>query len=216
MLAEYICMKDALITGGSSGLGYELSKLLINDFNITNLSRTPSDLSVRNIKIDLSNSKKLKNVISKLSSENFSLLVLNAGSIHWRKIGEIPYEEIDTDFKINITNMIKITNGLVTQIIKNNGTIIVIGSTAAYNTHDGGSVYTSSKYAVKGFIEALQHDLKNTKVRILGLHPSGFESNLHVKGGMSRKNKNRPKSNEISNRVYKIYSSNTRFTNKII
>ena len=102
-------MKNALITGGSSGLGHELSKLLLDEFSITNLSRTPSDLNVRNIKIDLSNSKKLKSVISKLSSENFSLLILNAGSIHWRKIGDIPYDEIDSDFKINITNMIKIS-----------------------------------------------------------------------------------------------------------
>jgi len=164
-------MLQALITGGSSGLGYELSKLLLKDFDITNLSRTVSDLKVKNIKIDLEDSKKLKKTISKLSSEDFSLLILNAGSLHWRRIGEIPYEEIDTDFKINITSMIKITNRIINQIIKNRGTIIIIGSTAAYNTHDGGSVYTSSKYAVKGFVKALQHDLKNSDIRILGLHP---------------------------------------------
>ena len=209
-------MVQALITGGSSGLGYELSKLLLKDFNITNLSRTVSDLKVKNIKIDLGDSKKLKKTISKLSSEDFSLLILNAGSLHWRKIGEIPYDEIDTDFKINITSMIKITNGIINQIIKNRGTIIIIGSTAAYNTHDGGSVYTSSKYAVKGFVKALQHDLKNSDVRILGLHPGGFKSELHKRGGLKRSDKIRPSSKDIANKIYKIYKSKIKFTNKII
>jgi len=209
-------MLQALITGGSSGLGYELSKLLLKDFDITNLSRTVSDLKVKNIKIDLEDSKKLKKTISKLSSEDFSLLILNAGSLHWRRIGEIPYEEIDTDFKINITSMIKITNGIINQIIKNRGTIIIIGSTAAYNTHDGGSVYTSSKYAVKGFVKALQHDLKNSDIRILGLHPGGFKSELHKRGGLKRSDKIRPSSKDIANKVYKIYKSKIKFTNKII
>jgi len=209
-------MVQALITGGSSGLGYELSKLLLKDFDITNLSRTVSDLKVKNIKIDLEDSKKLKKTISKLSSKDFSLLILNAGSLHWRRIGEIPYEEIDTDFKINITSMIKITNGIINQIIKNRGTIIIIGSTAAYNTHDGGSVYTSSKYAVKGFVKALQHDLKNSDIRILGLHPGGFKSELHKRGGLKRSDKIRPSSKDIANKVYKIYKSKIKFTNKII
>ena len=209
-------MLQALITGGSSGLGYELSKLLLKDFDITNLSRTVSDLKVKNIKIDLEDSKKLKKTISKLSSKDFSLLILNAGSLHWRRIGEIPYEEIDTDFKINITSMIKITNGIINQIIKNRGTIIIIGSTAAYNTHDGGSVYTSSKYAVKGFVKALQHDLKNSDIRILGLHPGGFKSELHKRGGLKRSDKIRPSSKDIANKVYKIYKSKIKFTNKII
>jgi short-subunit dehydrogenase len=209
-------MVQALITGGSSGLGYELSKLLLEDFDITNLSRTVSDLKVKNIKIDLGDSKKLKKTISKLSSEDFSLLILNAGSLHWRRIGEIPYEEIDTEFKINITSMIKITNGIINQIIKNRGTIIIIGSTAAYNTHDGGSVYTSSKYAVKGFVKALQHDLKNSDIRILGLHPGGFKSELHKRGGLKRSDKIRPSSKDIANKVYKIYKSKIKFTNKII
>jgi len=209
-------MVQALITGGSSGLGYELSKLLLKDFDITNLSRTVSDLKVKNIKIDLEDSKKLKKTISKLSSKDFSLLILNAGSLHWRRIGEIPYEEIDTDFKINITSMIKITNGIINQIIKNRGTIIIIGSTAAYNTHDGGSVYTSSKYAVKGFVKALQHDLKNSDIRILGLHPGGFKSELHKRGGLKRSDKIRPSSKDIANKVYRIYKSKIKFTNKII
>ena len=209
-------MVQALITGGSSGLGYELSKLLLKDYDITNLSRTVSDLKVKNIKIDLEDSKKLKKTISKLSSKDFSLLILNAGSLHWRRIGEIPYEEIDTDFKINITSMIKITNGIINQIIKNRGTIIIIGSTAAYNTHDGGSVYTSSKYAVKGFVKALQHDLKNSDIRILGLHPGGFKSELHKRGGLKRSDKIRPSSKDIANKVYKIYKSKIKFTNKII
>ena len=209
-------MTQALITGGSSGLGYELSKLLLNEFDITNLSKTPSDLNVNNIEIDLANSEKLKNIVSTLSSENFSLLILNAGSLHWRKLGSIPYDEIDKDFQINITSMIKITNGIINQIIKNKGTIIIIGSTAAYTTHDGGSVYTSSNYAVKGFIKALQHDFKNSDIRILGLHPSGFESELHKRGGFKRSDKIRPSSKDIANKVYKIYKSKIKFTNKII
>jgi len=38
-------MKNALITGGSSGLGYELVKILNSEYNFTNISRTECDIA---------------------------------------------------------------------------------------------------------------------------------------------------------------------------
>ena len=56
---NYDYMKKALITGGSSGLGYELIKLLNSEYNFTNISRAKCDIVDQNVLLDLSNSNKL-------------------------------------------------------------------------------------------------------------------------------------------------------------
>ncbi|MFO8016094.1 MAG: SDR family oxidoreductase [Candidatus Woesearchaeota archaeon] len=179
-------MKKAVITGASSGLGYGIaSKLTGRGVKVVNLSRNECDLEVENVKTDLTKNSDITSAIAKLNGfhKDIDLLVLNAGVLHWRDAGKESAEEVDHDFAVNITGAIKLVNGLIELIKKNEGDIVIIGSTGSFTAEKGSSTYCSAKHAVLGFIRALQAEFKKEGVRIIGFHPGGFRSQLHIKAG---------------------------------
>jgi len=75
----------------------------------------------------------------------------------------------------------RLVNGIIDIIKKNKGDIVVVGSTSSFNAFPGCAVYTATKHSVLGYIKALQAELKKENVRVIGFHPGGFKSNLHIK-----------------------------------
>lgn len=179
-------MKKTIITGASSGLGHEIAQKLINKgIEVINLSRTSSKLNLTNIQTDLTKNEDIEDAIDVIKKEHndFDLLILCAGVLHWHDVGEFPVDEIDKDFAVNITGTIKLTNGLMPIIRQNKGDVVIIGSTSSFVSYGKDSVYVSAKHAVLGFIRGLQAEYKKEDVRIIGFHPGGFNSQLHVKAG---------------------------------
>jgi short-subunit dehydrogenase len=183
-------MKKAIITGASSGLGHEIAlKLIEKGVNVINLSRTESKLNVINIKTDLTKHEEILNAINQIKKEHsdIDLLILNSGVMHRHFVGETPLEEIDNDFSVNVTSSIKIIDSLISLIKENKGDIVIIGSTSAFQTHRETSVYNSAKHAILGYIKSLQTEMKKENVRVIGFHPGGFKSQLHIKAGSDLK-----------------------------
>lgn len=177
-------MKKAVITGASGGLGSEITKsLLERGIEVVNVSRSLSTLNVKNIKTDLTNNDEIRSTLKTIAEnhQDADLLILCTGVLHWNSIGEISEEQIDRDFCVNTTGAIKIVNGMIEQIKKNKGDIVVVGSTNAFKSHGRDCVYASGKFAIRGFIKALQVELKDEPIRIIGFHPGGFNSDFHKK-----------------------------------
>ncbi|MDX1640023.1 MAG: SDR family NAD(P)-dependent oxidoreductase, partial [Balneolaceae bacterium] len=63
---------------------------------------------------------------------------------------------------------------------RNSGHIINIGSTAAHDTYQGGSVYCATKHAVKAITEATKKDLHGTPVRVSMVSPGLVETEFSV------------------------------------
>jgi uncharacterized oxidoreductase len=176
--------KKALITGASSGLGYEIAALLIkNGACVINVSRTATDLACENIPTDLTSNESITRMLDQVrrNHPDCSLLIPCAGVLHWHAAGENPVDMIDNDIAVNLTGMIKIVDGILPIIKKNRGDIVIIGSTSSFNTPQGSSVYCAAKHGVSGYIKALQTECKTEDVRILGIHPGGFKSQFHIK-----------------------------------
>ena len=176
--------KKALITGASSGLGYEVAALLIKSgVSVINVSRTATDLTCENILTDLTSNGSITRMIDRVRGHHpdCSLLVSCAGVLHWHAAGENPVATIDNDLAVNLSGMIKIVDGLLPIIKKNRGDVVIIGSTSSFNTPPGSSIYCAAKHGVLGYIKALQAECKTEDVRILGIHPGGFRSQFHIK-----------------------------------
>ncbi len=186
-------MKKAIVTGASSGLGAKIAAQLIsNGVKVINLSLTKSDLAgIVNVKVDLSKHNSLMKVIEGLKKKHkdLDLLVCCAGLMHRNFIGKIPASTVDHDFAVNVTATIKLTNAFVPVLVRNKGDIVIVGSTCAFVTHPEISVYDATKSAVFGYIKALQLELKDKDVRVIGLHPGAFQSQLHIKAKSPLKQK---------------------------
>ena len=178
-------MKKAIITGASSGLGKSIGTILRNKkVKVVNLSRTKSNFE--DIKTDLTNNENIDNTISLIKKQHsdLDLLILNAGIMPRKKVGKIDFD-VDETFSINVNSNIKLVNGLISIIKKNKGDIVIVGSTASFKFFKGYAVYSSTKHAVLAFTKSLQAELKQEKVRVIGFHPGGFNSNL--RGGITDK-----------------------------
>jgi short-subunit dehydrogenase len=178
-------MKKAIITGASSGLGYEIAaQLLKKGLEIVNLSRTPCKLDVTNIKTDLRKNSDIKNAIKIVQEDHkdADILILCSGLLHKHLIGEAEAEEIDDDFAVNTTSQIKLVGRILPIIKANKGDIVIIGSTSSFVASGAdSSVYTAAKHAVLGYIKSLQAEYKKEDLRIIGFHPGGFKSQFHIK-----------------------------------
>jgi len=185
-------MKKAIITGASSGLGKEITRVLLGKkIEVINLSRSECDLSVENVKTNLvSNENIIKSIeYIKNKHNDFNILILCVGAMHWNEIGKIPINQVDEDFSVNITGAIKLVNGL-TEIIKRNcADIVVVGSTSSFSSNGLDSVYVSAKHAVRGFVKAMQTEFKKEDVRVIGFYPGGFNSQFHIKAGSNLNSK---------------------------
>mgnify|MGYP002356220178 FL=1 len=71
---------------------------------------------------------------------------------------------------------------------KNEGYRLNVSSTSGIRAKEGQSVYVASKYAVTGFTESLQEDLKSTNIKVAGFYPGGMNTKLFEKAGFPRDN----------------------------
>lgn len=187
-------MKKAIVTGASSGLGYQIAKQLTSKgVKVVNLSSSKCDLDVENVNVDLSKHNQLMKVISNLEKKHkdLDLLVCCAGLMHQNFIGKIPAETIDHDFAVNVTSNIKLTNAFLPILKKNKGDIVAIVSTCAYVTHSKSSVYNATKAAFSSYVKTLQLELKQNgdDIRVIGFYPGSFKSKLLVKAKSPLKQK---------------------------
>jgi len=61
--------------------------------------------------------------------------------------------------------------------------IINFSSRSGYSAQAGQSVYTASKYGVRGFTEVLYQDLKDTNIRVAGIYQGGTNTQMFSKAG---------------------------------
>jgi 3-oxoacyl-[acyl-carrier protein] reductase len=176
--------KKVLITGGSSGLGKAMAKLLIEEgakVAITGrdekkLKQVAEELGAHAIHADVSQEKDVKHSFDVMQNKMGGLDVL----INYAGIGSDrkPVDEIDIDemrkvFEVNVFGLAMMCK-MAAKIFKKqkHGNMVNIASTSALKGYEGGSVYSASKFAVRGLSQNWQADLRKYNVRVFNINPS--------------------------------------------
>ena len=173
-----------LLTGGSSGIGKETAKQLINEgaqVVITGrdekkLNKVAQEIGAIPLLFDISD---LKSIPAK-SREAFILLegridtlINNAGIGVFPRLGEITIEDLESVYTTNVFGLTMLTQEIIKPFItQGHGNIINIGSTAALKGFDRGSVYAASKFAVRGLTQSWQAELRKYNIRVTLVNPS--------------------------------------------
>lgn len=161
---------NILITGVSSGLGYELAKQFNNEGHcVYGLSRNKSDLDINWHSIDLSDIYSIEAVLkSLLDSIELDLVILNAG-----QLGEIkPTSDLDIQDFNNIMNVNFLSNKVIIDYVMNNNNVkCVIGMStgAALKPYYGWSLYCTTKSAFKQLISVYAEE--NPDIQFISLAP---------------------------------------------
>lgn len=186
--------KTALITGASSGIGYELVKLFVKDnFNLILVARNIDKLaSIKkeiknkypNLKIhliqkDLSLKESPKEIYDEVKSLGISIhsLVNNAGYGLMGKFTDLDREKQLNMINLNILSLTNLTYLFLTDMKKNKrGKILNIASLAALSPGPNMAVYYASKAFVLSFSEALQEELRFSGITVTALCPGATKS----------------------------------------
>ena len=191
-----------LITGASSGLGYEFCKLFAKDGNNLVLVARRKELldkyaselsakygiSVRVIAKDLSLEKSPDEIFNTLRTENIKLsaLINNAGFGYKGSFEEIRLD-IDMDMiKVNMLCLVKMTKLFLNDIIESNdGGILNVASTAAFQPGPFMAVYFATKAFVLSFSESLAEELSKTDVIVSTLCPGPTKTEFQGRANMN-------------------------------
>ncbi len=191
-------MKDkcVLVTGSSSGIGYEItSKLLDLGAKVIGIARNHDKYKLENknyiiYNCDLSIHKDLEILLKQIlkSHPEINCLISNAGYGEFGPLENFSTLQIDNFMATNLTSHLVITKLLLPHFKRiKMGDIIFIGSEAALLGEKNGSLYCAAKFGLRGFSQALSKDVakKNIKVSIInpGMVKTNFFENLNFEPG---------------------------------
>lgn len=177
--------KTALVFGHSSGLGYAISKALLNDgYVVVGISRRISDIkseSLVNLTIDLGDKKQVQKVCNEIKANHsdFDVLIYAAGTLTSHNMDKLVYEELDWIYRVNTFAPMIIESCLLGNIKLNKADVVNITSSALIDYYPTFAEYTSSKAAFAKFTADLQKHLKETESRVMDICPGGFTSNIY-------------------------------------
>lgn len=182
--------KTWLITGASQGLGLETVKYLISQGNnVIAFSRNPETITkeIGDVKNLLALSPDL-NSISDISEKiNLALKKFNTIDIVLNNAGygligpfeEISDEEINNLFKVNVFYTFNVIKAVLPILRKQKyGHIFNTSSIAGYRSFANVSVYSAVKFALDGFSEGLNDELKHFNISVSSILPGGFRTNF--------------------------------------
>jgi short-subunit dehydrogenase len=185
--------KYVLVTGASSGLGYELTKLFAKDGkNIVVVARSMDKLEYLRKELEDKNKTKVKvlakdlskpevpqEILSELEKEHIEVdvLVNNAGLGVYGMFSETNLQQELEMIQVNISSLTSLTKLFLKKMLENkSGKILNISSGAGFVPMTQFSVYGGTKSYVVSFSEALANELRGTGVTVTCFAPPNMKT----------------------------------------
>lgn len=175
-----------LITGASEGLGYELARQYkVRGDVIVNVSRRECDGADYNICHDLSTEAGVVQAVEEITALGLPLEILihNAGVYSELPIEKINEAELEKLFHVNINAAVLLNAQLMDKIKLDESDIVFVVSTAGTKGNPDHAAYAASKWALRGYAEAVRNKLKKTKSRIISVYPGGMNTDFFAHQG---------------------------------
>ena len=184
----------ALITGCSSGIGYETALMLARNgyhtfATMRNTKKSDSleeiirkerlDLNIR--ELDINDNTSIENTINCIKKEanRIDVLINNAGYGLVGFFEDLTLDEIRNQFETNFFGVLNITKKIIPIMrLQKSGTIINVSSGAGQVGFPGISAYVSTKFAIEGFSESLMYELFPYGIKVVIIEPGVIKTNF--------------------------------------
>ena len=185
--------KRVVITGASSGIGWELLKRLNKaGANIVGVARNPQRIidemgqfGVKAISCDISEPANVDQMLKKAEEMlgGIDIFVANAGFAYYGKIGKADWDKNEKIFKTNVLSPIYTLQKLTEEGSIKPLTFMVTISALGKMVLPGYALYDSTKFALDGFVRTYRMEKPNN-VRIIPVYPvANYTQFFKIAGG---------------------------------
>lgn len=182
--------KKALITGAAGDIGHEVARRLndlnyqlilvdINDAKLKEIATEFSDPVV--LTVDLTDREQLRAFTEELrvNHNDIDVAFVNAGVVCVGELVDLPEEKIDLQLELNLRSSIHLIKACVTPMLnRGSGHIISTVSLGGIISLKGSSIYSATKFGLRGFLTAIRDELKPHGVAVTGIYPSSVDTDM--------------------------------------
>lgn len=185
-----------LITGGSSGLGYEIAKLLVlMDEPVILIGRQVEKLKkatdslkalskqadVLSYSLDIAIEEDIDAFIETLMTSGKAVKNLYnvAGTTFFGPVTEISREDIDKVLNSNMIGLMLFTSKMVKVMLSQTHEpkrIVSVLSTAALKGKKNETIYNAAKWGARGYLESLRDELSDKPIEVINVFPGGMNT----------------------------------------
>ncbi len=186
--------KVALVTGSSSGIGFETSLALARKGYYTfasmrNLKKAPKiqdvskkeNLNLEIVELDVNNEDSIKSAIQNIISKKgrIDVLVNNAGYMLFGAVEDVSVDELRKQFETNFFSIVRMIQEVTPLMRKQkDGIIVNISSVVGRLGFPGTSAYISTKFALEGLSECMRYELSPYGVKTIIIEPGAIKTNF--------------------------------------
>ncbi|MFH1532645.1 MAG: SDR family oxidoreductase [Pseudomonadota bacterium] len=195
---DYFKGRRVLITGGSSGIGLATARRLrgcgahlillardaekLDGVKAELLGQAGGDAVIQTLSVDVGDLGAVEAAVrTLLQSTGVDILINNAGVVMPGHFLELPQAQFDEMMRINFMGSVHLTRLLLPAMIERGaGHVAFVSSLGGLMGIFGYTAYAASKFAIRGFAEALRCEVKPRGVRVSVIYPPDTETPQHA------------------------------------
>ncbi len=182
--------KVILITGASSGMGYQTARILAEQgHRVYGAARRVEKIEelapygVQALRLDITNEQSVTQVVQELIEREgrIDVLINNAGYGYFGAIEDVPISDAKHQFEVNIFGLARITQEVLPYMrAQKSGRIVNIASVAGHVTLAFGAWYNATKYALEAFSDALRMEVKPFGIDVVIIEPGAIRTDWGI------------------------------------
>jgi NAD(P)-dependent dehydrogenase (short-subunit alcohol dehydrogenase family) len=186
--------KVAVVTGAASGIGRatavalarEGARVAIADVDRAGLAETATRVKavggdVSTYLLDVSSREAVYAFAQEIEAQfgGADIVINNAGVAQVATVEELAYEDFEWVMNIDFWGMVYGTKAFLPQLRKKGaGHIVNVSSIFGLFAVPSQAAYNSAKFAIRGFTEALRHEMRGSGIEVACVHPGGIKTNI--------------------------------------
>lgn len=217
-------MKQVLITGATSGIGYELARIFAyNKYNIILVSSNETRLRAIQAELsqsfssgisiyaqDLSQLGSAEKLYDRIRADGISIdiLINNAGFGLVGRTEEIPLQQDEKMIILNTVSLVELCKLFLPEMYaRGSGKIINVASTGAFQPGPYTSTYFASKSFVLSYSQAVRYEARKKGVQVCTVCPGATKTNFFNVEGVATPDR-AMRAEVVANHIYKQMMSN--------
>lgn len=185
---------NALVTGGSSGIGKATAQAIIEAGgnaviaarNQERLESTADEIGAIPISCDVTQKNEVIALVEQTirQLDGYNVLINNAGYGEFARLVNLSATDFERQLKTNTIGAMLVAQESAKHFIqKDYGNILNVGSTAGRKGFEGGTAYVASKFALSGMTECWRAELRPHNIRVMQINPSEVQTNFSANAG---------------------------------